>query len=315
MKKNLLLFALMAFAALGTLTSCEDEEEAAQTLNGVWETTDVMFTRTYKGQTLTPTKTVLRFDQDTNTSTIGYGVAVEYFNNKDIPVVYHRVKWEVWHRKDGSVGVEWYYQETNDKFKTTDYKLNNNEFSGICSLNNDDANKKRITFHRGTMPDVSKVEHWGYNELLPTWHPVTYEGRIFIQREYQGKVYEPKNVVITFDCEPAYNGGKTPFDKAFIKEEYEDAPWGTYLADSIKFWEVYKDIDGKRMRIYRNDGYNPYQSDYEFMYVECTENELKGSVFVRTNVFEPFTLKRIANPDWSTIKNWGFSKWFPKTNE
>ena len=70
MKKNLLLFALMAFAALGTLTSCEDEEEAAQTLNGVWETTDVMFTRTYKGQTLTPTKTVLRFDQDTNTSTI-----------------------------------------------------------------------------------------------------------------------------------------------------------------------------------------------------------------------------------------------------
>jgi hypothetical protein len=37
-------------------------------------------------------------------------------------------------------------------------------------------------------------------------------------------------------------------------------------------------------------------------------------VWVKTNVFEPFTLRRIANPDWSAIKNWGFSKWFPKTN-
>ena len=310
MKKNFLIFALTAFAALGALTSCEEEEEVAQTINGVWETTDVMFTRTYKGQTLTPTKTVLRFDQETSTSTIGYGVAVEYFNHQDIPVVYHHIKWEVWHRKDGSVGVEWYYQETNDKFKTTDYKLNDKEFSGMCSLNNADNDKKRITFHRGTMPDVTQVEHWGYNELLPTWHPVTFEGKIFIQREYQGKVYEPKNVVITFDCEPVYNTGTVDNGKAFIKEEYDDAPWGTYLADSIRFWDFWTSTAD--MRIFRNDGYDPYNSDYEFMSVERSENEIKGSVFIKTNVFEPFTLKRINNPDWSAIKEWGFSKWFPK---
>ena len=41
------------------------------------------------------------------------------------------------------------------------------------------------------------------------------------------------------------------------------------------------------------------------------QNELKGQVWVKTNVYESFTLKRIANPDWSAIKNWGFSKWFP----
>ncbi len=312
MKKNFFLLALTAFVALGVLTACEEEEETAQALNGVWETTDVMFTRTYKGQTMTPTKTVIRFDQERNTSLAGWGVAVEYFNNPDIPIVYHTIKWEVWHRKDGSVGVEWYYQETRDKFKTTDYKLNDKEFSGICSLNDADNDKKRITFHRGTMPDVSKVEHWGYNELLPTWHQVTFEGKIFIQREYQGKVYEPKNVVITFDCEPVYNTGMVDVGKAFIKEEYDDAPWGTYLADSIKFWDYWK--ASETLRIHRNDGYDPYNCDYELMYIERTDSELKGKMFIRTNVFEPFTLRRIANPDWSTIKNWGFSKWFPKTN-
>ena len=310
MKKNFLIFALTAFAALGALTSCEEEEEVAQTMNGVWETTDVMFTRTYKGQTLTPTKTVLRFDQETSTSTIGYGVAVEYFNHQDIPVVYHHIKWEVWHRKDGSVGVEWYYEETRDKFKTTDYKLNDKEFSGMCSLNNADNDKKRITFHRGTMPDVTQVEHWGYNELLPTWHPVTYEGKVYIKREYQGKEYFPKNVVITFDCDPTYNEGTVDMGKAFIKEEYDDAPWGTCLADSIKFWDFWKGTGN--LRIFRNDGYDAYHCDYELMYIECTENQITGKMFVKTNVFEDFTLKRINNPDWSAIKEWGFSKWFPK---
>ncbi|MCR5679833.1 MAG: hypothetical protein K6G08_06455 [Prevotella sp.] len=237
-------------------------------------------------------------------------MAVEYFDNKDIPVVYHHIKWQVWHRKDGSVGIEWYYEETNDKFKTTDYKMNDKEFSGICSLNNDDANKKSIAFHRGTMPDVSKVEHWGYNELLPTWHQVTFEGKIFIQREYQGKIYEPKNVVITFDCEPVYNTGTVDNGKAFIKEEYENAPWGTYLADSIRFWDFWTSTAD--MRIFRSDSNDP---DYEFSSVERTENELKGQVWVKTNVYEPFTLKRIANPDWNAIKEWGFSKWFPKTTQ
>lgn len=313
MKNNILLTAVLALLAFGTFTSCEEEEKVAQTMNGVWETTDVMFTRTYKGQTLTPTKTVIRFDQEKSSSLIGYGVAVEYFDNKDIPVVYHHIKWEVWHRKDGSVGVEWYYEETKDKFKTTDYKLNDKEFSGICSMNNADNDKKRITFHRGTMPDVSKVEHWGYNELLPTWHQTSYEGKIFIEREYEGKKYYPKNVVITFDCEPAYNEGTVDMGKAFIKEEYDDAPWGAYLADSIRFWTIWN--SGSHMYLYLNDGYDPYNHDYELLDISFTENEFKGRMFIETNVFEDFTLKRINTPDWNAIKEWGFSKWFPKTTQ
>ncbi|MCR5679832.1 MAG: hypothetical protein K6G08_06450 [Prevotella sp.] len=63
MKKNILFTTVLALVAFGTFTSCEEEEKVAQTMNGVWETTDVMFTRTYNGQTLRPTKTVLRFDR------------------------------------------------------------------------------------------------------------------------------------------------------------------------------------------------------------------------------------------------------------
>ena len=85
------------------------------------------------------------------------------------------------------------------------------------------------------------------------------------------------------------------------------------LASCEEEEEVWKDIYDTRLRIYRSGSYAP-DYDYEFMYVEASENELKGQIFIDTNVFEPFTLKRIANPDWIVIKNWGFSKWFPKSN-
>jgi len=43
------------------------------------------------------------------------------------------------------------------------------------------------------------------------------------------------------------------------------------------------------------------------MDVEYTENEMKGKIFVETNVFEPFTLRRTSTPNWeATITDWGF---------
>jgi len=308
MYKTIIKSLIIGMAIMVSLSSCDEDEEVAQRLSGVWETTDIIFPRTYKGQTLTPIKTVIQIDQERSTSTVGYGVAIEYFDNQTIPVAYHHIRWETWRRKDISVGIEWDYQETDDKFKSTDYKLNDKELSGMWSLNNDDENKKRVSFRRvSTAPDVSKVKYWGYSELLPTWHQVTFEGNIFIQREYQGKTYQPKNVVITFDVDPAYNTGYMGKDKAYIKEEYDDAPWGTYLADSILFWELWH--NNSYLRLYRAEGYDGYNYDYEFHDIQFTDNELKGRVFVRTNVFEDFTLKRVNNPDWSAIKEWGFSKW------
>lgn len=316
MKRSIFSTAALVLTAAFTFTSCEEEREVALAMSGVWETTDALFTRSYKGQLLSPVKTVFQFDHDYDGASIGHGVAIEYYDNKDLPVVYYHIKWETWTRKEGGVGIEVKYEDYNgtghDIFKTTDYSLNDNDFNGECTIN-DVPGTRPFSFHRGQAVDVSNVKFWGYNELIPTWHQVTYEGNIYIKREYQGQVYYPKSVTITFDVEPAYNESMVSSDPAFIKEEYDDAPWGTYLADTIKFWQLWKPLNN--LYLYRSEDYDGYHADYELQNVVCTEDEIRGEMFVRTNVFEPFTLRRVANPDWSAIKEWGFGKWFPKNSE
>ncbi|MBP5339601.1 MAG: hypothetical protein J6Z14_09945 [Prevotella sp.] len=307
-------FIYAAFTILMTsalFVSCDEEEEVALSLSGTWQTTDQLFTRTFNGQTLRTTKTVFYFIQERENATVGDGYAVEYYDNTKLPMSYHHTQWQTWTRQNGDVGIQVHYQETHDKFSTISYHIDGSNFNGKCNLN--DGPDQDFKFTKSTQPDLSSVQFWGYNELMPTWHQTSFEGKIYIEREYQGKKYYPKNVVITFDVDPAYNTGMTVENRAFIKEEYDDAPWGTYLADTIRFWDKWN--SGSYLYIYLNDGYDPYHHDYELQDITCTESELKGHMFVRTNVFEDFTLKRINTPDWSAIKEWGFRKWLPQTQE
>lgn len=302
--KRFLLCALAAIVTVAAFTSCEKEEDIALTMSGVWETTDVLFPRTYKGQTMNPVKTVIVFDHDRDRATVGTGYAVEYFDNPELPVAYHHIRWETWTRtSSGEVGIEIDYSETGDIFKTIepDYDLNDRDFYGQCTINQVPGTQA-FRFTRGTAPDVSNVKIWGYNELIPTWHPVSYEGKLDVRRTYQGQTYQPTNVVITFDVDPQFNSNLYGYDKAYVREDYTDAPWGTYLADSVRHWSFYK--DNKEMRIYL---YNSEESwgDYQMWNVVATADSLVGDFFVDTNKFTHFNLKRIANPDWSAIKQWG----------
>lgn len=302
--KKILLCAIAALAALCTFTSCEKEEEVALNIAGTWETSAALFPRTYKGETLKTTKTILCLYPERKGLTVGEGVAVEYYDNAELPVAYFHLKWETWTRKSGEVGIQVKYSENGDTFSTIEYELKGNSFSGHLF-----SSETTFSFTRGTEPDVKDVMYWGYNELLPTWHRVTYEGKINIKREYQGQSYEPSQIVITFDVDPVYNTAMIGMDKAFIKEVYEgETPWGTMLADSIRSWNRWS--EDKILRIYRADSKDPYETDYYFFDVEFTDNEMKGNLFIKENVFEPFTLRRTSNPDWSTIKEWGFTKWF-----
>ena len=301
--KKILLGIMASLMAMITFSSCEKEEKIANTMSGVWETTDVLFPRIYKGQTMNPVKTVLQFEHDREGATIGYGVAVEYFDNQELPIAYHHIKWETWTRTPtGEVGIEVKWEETGDKFSTVepDYMLKENEFYGQCNLSNTEG-PKDFRFVRGTAIDVSTVQFWGYSELLPTWHPVSYEGVLDVRREYQGKTYQPKNVIITFDVDPIYNTSSMT-TKAFVHEEYDNAPWGSYLADSLRYWQRYDD----HIQIYFAST-NDSPADYEFFNVQISDTEMKGDFFIDTNQFTPFTMKRIANPDWSAIKEWGIT--------
>lgn len=305
MKNKAILSVIAALMTLVTFTSCDKEEEIALTMSGVWETTDVLFPRIYKGQTLNPVKTVIRFDHDGGTATIGYGVAVEYFNNSELPVAYHRIRWETWTRSStGEVGIEIRYEETGDKFKTIepDYDLNDTDFYGQCTIN-DVPGTQAFRFVRGTAPDVSNVRIWGYDELIPTWHQVTYEGQLDVRREYQGQTYQPTNVVITFDVDPQYNTNIMGYYNAYVRENYDNAPWGEYLADSIRHWGMNSSND---LSIYFANSYESW-GDYKMFNVSFTDDTMSGEIFVDTNIFTPFTLQRVANPDWNAIKEWGIT--------
>ena len=290
------LFAAVMFA------SCEKEEDVALSMSGTWETSTQLFVRTYKGKALKTTKTVFYFDHDHDHAISGYGFAVEYYDNSELPMTYHHIKWETWTRKNGDVGIEVDFSETHDKFATTSYSLDDQNFSGKCNLN--DGPDQDFRCVRGSLPDLSKVKHWGYNELIPTWHPVTYEGQLDVRREYNGTIYKPTSVVITFDTDPVYNTGGPWNDKAYVMEKYDNAPWGAYLADSLKDWRIFG--NPKELNIYFANSTKTWD-DYSMMNVEVTENTLSGEIFVETNVFTPFTMRRTESPDWSAIKEWGIT--------
>lgn len=300
MKKALSLCVALTVAVL--FTSCEKEEEVARTMSGTWETSSQLFVRTYNGKALRTTKTVFYFEHEHDYSISGYGFAVEYYDNSELPMTYHHIRWETWTRKNGDVGIEVDYSETHDKFATTNYSLDDQNFSGQCNLN--DGSDQPFTFKHGTLPDLSKVKHWGYNELIPTWHLTTFEGELDIRRQYQGTTYKPTSVVITLDVDPAYNTGGPWNDKAYVMEKYDNAPWGTYLADSIKRWQINGPTSGKAIEVWFAHNEESF-CDYEMWNVEFKDDTMTGEIFVETNVFTPFTMRRTDTPDWSKVTQWG----------
>lgn len=296
--RKILFTILAAMTAMTAFTSCEKEEQTAFDLSGNWETTDALFERQYQGRTIRPVKTVFSFDIDKKGSTVGEGVAVEYFDIPELAMLYHHIKWDTWSRKDGSVGFEVLLKETRDKFSTTEFSNDAEHFSGKCYLN--DLEDCPFSFKRTTAPDVSKARFWGYNELMPTWYPSTYKGVLDIRRQHGGVTYKPTSVTITFDVDPVYNDSHLGYDKAYVMETYDSAPWGGFLADSIRHWSI---RDGN-LTIYLA-GSDDTTGDYYLSNVKATPDSLVGDYFVETNVFTHFNLKRTTNPDWSTIKQWG----------
>lgn len=274
-------------------------------MSGTWETSTALFPRTYKGKAINPVKTIFHFDHDYDGATSGYGYAVEQYNNQDLPAAYFHIRWSTWTRQSGDVGIEVKYEETTDVFSVMepDYDLRDSEWFGQCTINQIPGTQSFRFVRSTTAPDVSKVKIWGYDELIPTWKPTTYEGVLDVSREYKGVTYKPTKVTITFDVDPQYNNAMIGYEKAYVKEEYSDAPWGTYLADSIRHWS-FTSASFKELDIYFANSDQSW-GDYRMWDITVNADSLVGDLFVDTNIFTHFNLKRVANPDWSTIKEWG----------
>lgn len=297
--KRILSCTLTILAALCTFTACEKEEETAAALSGSWEG-NMGITHIYKGQTLTPTRTVFTFNYEGKNHTRGDGYVVEYYNHPDIKQVYRHLSWETWTRQNGDVGVQIELECESVRYHIVDYKLGSKEFKGKYSTKENPEETPFTLTHVDNAPDVSQVKYWGYDELLPTWKPITYAGALDVRRMYEGVEYHPTQVTITFDIEPEFNNGMIGVDQAYVREDYADAPFGTFLADSLRSWSIYYG----EMNLHFANSDNSW-GDYQMFNVKATADSLVGEMLVDTNVFTHFNLPRTSTPDWSAIKQWG----------
>lgn len=296
--KNKFFLLLAVVVGAVVFASCEDEEKMGQSLKGTWEG-DMGVTRTLRGKTIKPMRTVIHFDQETNTSTVGSGYMVEYYNLPGMEAVYYHLSWNTWTRKNGNVGLEFSLTDNpSDKFTFyDDFSMTDAVFEGkYPDSNGTDIHfkLKRIT----TAPDVSNVKIWGFYDKMDTWSLTTYEGFIDLKRSYQDKTYTPTKVSITFDSDPMYNESSHNYFNGYMIEQYADAPWGSYLADKMEYWSLWSN----EMRIRTSDN-----TEYNFYDIKVNENELTGEALVDYNTFYPFTLKRVSTPDMSAFQQWGIT--------
>ncbi len=293
--KNKFLYLLAVIFGVALFTSCENEEALGRAVKGTWEG-DLGITRTLRGKTIKPTRTVIHFDQETNTSIVGSGVMIEYYNLPGLEAVYNHITWESWQRKNGNPGFEFRLDEdTSEKYVFyDDWSITDEWFEGIYPDKDGKDIHVRLT-RINTMPDISNVKMWGFYDNMDTWHPVTYEGTIGVKRDYQTKSYTPTKVTIVFDIDPVYNESNIN-SEGYIIEHYADAPFGNYLADKIDYWGLFH--EDLRFRTTDN-------TEYQFFGVKVNDKELTGEFLVSTNNTQAITLKRVDNPDTSTYTNLG----------
>ena len=293
MKRYLsILFSCMMLSTAAIMTSCEGEIEKAQALSGVWEGGDLGISHQFRGETIIPYKTVFVFERDRDDDWFGSGYFIEYFHHDLIKEVYYTIRWSTF---TGNLETEITLRADNraeGNFIIPNSIINDQEIKGEAKFNGNTISNfalKRIT----TKPDVSNVKYWGYNELYITWHTVSYTGQLNLEREYNGKNYTPSKITITFDVDPVYNNGG---GSSYIREDYTDAPWGTFLADKVKSWSY---RDDTMWLTTEDDTY------YCFYNATVTEDKISGIYYVRTNESVDFTLHRTDDPDWDTITQWG----------
>lgn len=125
MKKiSSILTMLMIAISTFTLTGCDDDDEIAYTLAGVWEG-NMYMQSTYNGHVYKATESVLQFDQDPYRYAQGTGRWVDYYSNAPWDYYSSYINWRV---VNGEIQI--YSQKEGVTYYISDYSLNGRYFSG-----------------------------------------------------------------------------------------------------------------------------------------------------------------------------------------
>lgn len=126
MKKftSLLAMAMMAMMSF-TLSSCDEDEEIADTLWGTWEG-EMYVVNEWNGHTYQSSYSVIQFDKDPyNYASSGTGYWVDYFSDAPWDYFASHIEWVVRNER-----IQIYSYEDDTYFEIRNYSLSDNYFRG-----------------------------------------------------------------------------------------------------------------------------------------------------------------------------------------
>ena len=168
MKKiyNLLMMAMMA-AATCTMTSCDEDIDIANSLEGTWTGTMFVYTD-YRGTSYYATSTEITFEGDPFRWTRGTGYWVDYYSGAPWDYIANHIDWRVNNRN-----IEIYFREDNTTMVICDYRLSDNYFTGYI---NDNGTDVEFRLRHTWSPNWDRYDRWGYDGWNSYWSRETRSG-------------------------------------------------------------------------------------------------------------------------------------------
>lgn len=119
-----LIWMMLAITMSFVLTSCEDDEDIAYTLEGTWEG-QIATSSSWDGYTFAISYSQLCFDRDPYRYAEGTGYWVDYYSDARWDYVANHTYWRV---ENGRIKI--YLEEEDYTYYITNYSLTDNYFSG-----------------------------------------------------------------------------------------------------------------------------------------------------------------------------------------
>lgn len=154
-KLHTILAILMMAMTTFTMTSCDEDDDIAYTLDGVWEG-NMYMQSTWNGRVYKSSESVLQFDQDPYRYAQGTGRWIDYYS--DAPWDYY-ASYIDWRVINGEIQI--YSRKEGVTYYISNYRLNGRYFEG----NIDDGYNEPVYF------ELVKIDSRNWNDYdWNGWH-------------------------------------------------------------------------------------------------------------------------------------------------
>lgn len=158
------IFAFMAVFAF-TLSSCDDDDEIARTLEGTWQG-DMYVSAYYDNRYYDATRTEVCFLRDPYRYSEGTGYWVDYYNDRywgGYNYVASHIEWQV---NYGTIRI--YFVEEDSYVDIYNYSLDYDYFTGYIDTYN--GGRQKFNLRHISSPNWNSFDNWGYDYYDPYYY-------------------------------------------------------------------------------------------------------------------------------------------------